>query len=59
MFRFRTALVAVFLALSFIAPALGATTGLVRGTITVDGKRASGAAVVLDSLSEVAQRPSK
>src|SRR5580700_6776483 len=48
MFRFRTALVAVFLALSFIAPVLGATTGLVRGTITVDGKRASGATVVLE-----------
>jgi outer membrane receptor protein involved in Fe transport len=48
MFRFRTALVAVFLALSFIAPVLAATTGLVRGTITIDGKQASGATVVLE-----------
>lgn len=47
MSRFRTALAAVLLTLSFIAPALGATTGLVRGTITVDGRPAPGAAVVL------------
>src|SRR6202034_3787685 len=47
MSRFRTALVAVLLALSCLAPALAATTGLVRGTITVDGKPAAGAKVVL------------
>ena len=47
MFRFRTALVAVFLALSFIAPVLAAPTGLVRGTVTVDGKPAPGATVIL------------
>jgi outer membrane receptor protein involved in Fe transport len=48
MFRLRTALVAVFLALSTVAPALSATTGLVRGTVTVDGKPAAGASVVLE-----------
>jgi outer membrane receptor protein involved in Fe transport len=47
MFRFRTALVAVFLALTCLAPAFGATTGLVRGTVTVDGKPAPGAVVIL------------
>jgi outer membrane receptor protein involved in Fe transport len=48
MSRFRTALVAVLLALSCLAPAFAATTGLVRGTITVDGKPAPGAKVVLE-----------
>ena len=48
MSRFRTALVAVLLALSCLAPAFGATTGLVRGTITVDGKPAPGAKLVLE-----------
>ncbi len=48
MSRFPTALVAVLLALSCLAPALGATTGLVRGTITVDDKPAPGAKVVLE-----------
>jgi outer membrane receptor protein involved in Fe transport len=47
MSRFRTALVAVLLALSCFAPAFGATTGLVRGTITVDGKPAAGAKLTL------------
>ncbi len=48
MSRFHTALVAVLLALSCLAPALGATTGLVRGTVTVDGKPAPGAKLVLE-----------
>jgi outer membrane receptor protein involved in Fe transport len=47
MSRFRTALVAVLLALGCLAPAFAATTGLVRGTITVDGKRVAGATVIL------------
>ncbi len=48
MFVFRTALVAVVLVLSIIGPALAATTGLVRGTITVDGKPAPGSTVTLE-----------
>ncbi|MGA8534840.1 MAG: TonB-dependent receptor [Candidatus Tumulicola sp.] len=55
MSRFSTARVAVFLAfvLAFAAfaaalPGLAATTGLVRGTVTVDGKPARGASVTLE-----------
>ena len=48
MSRFLTALVAVFLALSFTSPVFAATTGLVRGKITIDGKPAPGAAVLLE-----------
>ncbi|MBV8117067.1 MAG: hypothetical protein JOZ01_03775, partial [Candidatus Eremiobacteraeota bacterium] len=54
MSRFFTARHAVFLALivalgivATVFPAQAATTGLVRGTITVDGKPASGASVTL------------
>lgn len=38
---------AIFSFFILVAPALGSTTGLVRGTITVDGKPAAGATVVL------------
>ena len=48
MSRFLTALVAVFLALNFAAPVYAATTGLVRGTVTIDGKPAAGATVQLE-----------
>ncbi len=48
MSRFTTALVAVLLAFSFAAPAFAATTGIVRGRITIDGKPAPGATVVLE-----------
>jgi outer membrane receptor protein involved in Fe transport len=41
------ALAAIFLALGFAAPTLAATTGIVRGTITIDGKTAPGASVTL------------
>ena len=47
MFRFIAALVAALLALSYALPATAATTGLVRGVITVDGKPAPGATVTL------------
>ncbi len=50
--RISTARDAVFLAFIFALatalPALAATTGVVRGTITVDGKPAPGAAVILE-----------
>jgi outer membrane receptor protein involved in Fe transport len=45
--RFLAAFVAVFVVLNFTSPALAATTGLVRGKITVDGKPAPGATVTL------------
>jgi outer membrane receptor protein involved in Fe transport len=48
MFRFIAALVAALLALGFTAPVYAATTGLVRGRITVDGKPAPGATVRLE-----------
>jgi outer membrane receptor for ferrienterochelin and colicins len=48
MSRSIAALVAALLALSFAAPALAATTGLVRGKITIDGKPAPGASVTLE-----------
>jgi outer membrane receptor protein involved in Fe transport len=46
--RSIAALVVALLALGFAVPTLAATTGLVRGTITVDGKRAAGATVTLE-----------
>jgi len=48
MSRLTTAFAAVLLALSVITPVFAATTGLVRGTITVDGKPAAGATVLLE-----------
>jgi outer membrane receptor protein involved in Fe transport len=48
MIRFFPALVAVFLIFICTAPALAATTGLVRGTITIDGHPAPGAHVMLE-----------
>jgi outer membrane receptor protein involved in Fe transport len=39
---------AIFSLFIVIAPALGATTGLVRGTITVDGKPRAGTSVILE-----------
>ena len=47
MSRFITALAAVLLALSFAAPVFAATTGLVRGKITVDGEPAASATVLI------------
>jgi outer membrane receptor protein involved in Fe transport len=48
MSRFLAALVAALLALIFTVPAFAATVGLVRGTITIDGKPASRATVTLE-----------
>ncbi|MBV8066709.1 MAG: TonB-dependent receptor [Candidatus Eremiobacteraeota bacterium] len=48
MFRIIAAGVAAFLAFSVAAPTLAATTGLVRGQITIDGKPAPGATVTLE-----------
>lgn len=48
MSRILPAVAAVFLACSLLVPANAATTGLVRGTITVDGKPASTASVTLE-----------
>ncbi len=48
MIRIAPALVAVFLIFICTAPALAATTGLVRGTITVDNRPAPGAHVMLE-----------
>jgi outer membrane receptor protein involved in Fe transport len=48
MTRLRTVLVAVLLALYMATPALSATTGILRGTVTVDGKPAAGASVILE-----------
>ena len=47
MIRIFPALVAVFLTLLFAVPAFAATTSLVRGTVTIDGKPAPGAHVML------------
>jgi outer membrane receptor protein involved in Fe transport len=48
MSRFLTALLAVILAYgATVLPTPAATTGLVRGTITLDGRPAAGAAVIL------------
>ncbi|MBV8498613.1 MAG: hypothetical protein JO003_05110, partial [Candidatus Eremiobacteraeota bacterium] len=46
--RFLAAFVAAFLVLNFATPALAATTGLVRGTVTLDGKPAPGVTVTLE-----------
>jgi outer membrane receptor for ferrienterochelin and colicins len=48
MFRIPAALVAAFLALIFAVPALAATTGLVRGKVTIDDKPAAAVPVVLE-----------
>jgi outer membrane receptor protein involved in Fe transport len=48
MSRFFTALAAVFLAYALAMPAVAATVGLVRGTITIDGKPAPHATVTLE-----------
>jgi outer membrane receptor protein involved in Fe transport len=48
MFKFFPALCAVLLACSILTPAAAATTGVVRGTITLDGKPAAGARVALE-----------
>ncbi|MFY9663371.1 MAG: TonB-dependent receptor [Candidatus Cybelea sp.] len=53
MSRFTAAIVAALLALNFAAPAVAATSGLVRGTITVDGKPAPGATVTLEGEGSV------
>lgn len=48
MSRFFTALAAVLFAYALVAPAAAATIGLVRGTVTVDGKPAPHATVTLE-----------
>ncbi len=54
MHQFSAARVAVLLAFAaalataFAGPALAATTGLIRGTVTVDGKPAAGASLTLE-----------
>jgi outer membrane receptor protein involved in Fe transport len=48
MSRFFAAPVAALLALGFALPVLGATTGLVRGEVTVDGRPAPHATVTLE-----------
>jgi outer membrane receptor protein involved in Fe transport len=48
MFRFLTASLAVLLICSYALPSEAAVTGLVRGTVTVDGKPAAHATVVLE-----------
>jgi outer membrane receptor protein involved in Fe transport len=48
MLRYPAALVAVLFAYSLVTPAFGATVGLIRGTITVDGKAAPRATVTLE-----------
>jgi outer membrane receptor protein involved in Fe transport len=48
MSRFAAAVAAALLAMSIALPALAATTGLVRGQITIDGKPAAGATVTLE-----------
>ncbi|MGA8100200.1 MAG: TonB-dependent receptor [Candidatus Cybelea sp.] len=53
MSRFTAAIVAALVALNFATPAVAATSGLVRGTITVDGKPAPGATVTLEGEGSV------
>lgn len=48
MSRVLAALVAAFLAFSYAAPSVAAVTGLVRGTVTVDGKPAPSVTVTLE-----------
>ncbi|MBV8197269.1 MAG: TonB-dependent receptor [Candidatus Eremiobacteraeota bacterium] len=47
MSRFTAACLAAFLAFSYATPSLAAVTGLVRGTVTIDGKPAPGVSVTL------------
>lgn len=46
--RLFAALVAAFLTFLLAAPTFAAVTGLVRGTVTIDGKRAPGVTVTLE-----------
>jgi len=48
MLRIFLTLAVVFLAACVALPALGATTGLIRGKVTVDGKPVAGATVVVE-----------
>lgn len=48
MFCIRAAIAAIFLIFAFVSPAVAATTGLVRGTITVDARPARNATVTLE-----------
>lgn len=48
MLRFVAAAIAAFLAFSIGPPVLAATSGLVRGTVTLDGKPVSGASITLE-----------
>jgi len=56
MSRYLMALAAVLLTLSFTAPVLAATTGLVRGTVTIDGKPAAGATVLIQGEGSLFQQ---
>ncbi len=48
MHRIAAALVAVLLTFLFVAPAVAAVTGLVRGTVTLDDKPIAGATITLE-----------
>src|SRR6516164_6023132 len=48
MSRFIAAVVAALLAFSIMLPAAAAISGFVRGTVTINGKPAPGATVVLE-----------
>src|ERR1700729_1394334 len=48
MSRFIAAIVAAFLTFSCVLPAAAAVSGLVRGTVTLDGKAVGGATVTLE-----------
>ncbi len=48
MSRYLAALVAAFVLFAYALPAVAAVNGLVRGTVTIDGKAASGVSVTLE-----------
>jgi outer membrane receptor protein involved in Fe transport len=54
--RLFAAVVAAFLTLSFAAPAVAATSGLVRGKITIDGKPAANVTVTLQGEGSLFKR---
>jgi len=56
MSRYSAALVATVLTLSIAAPVLAATTGLVRGTVTIDGKPAAGVSVSIQGEGSLFRR---
>jgi outer membrane receptor protein involved in Fe transport len=56
MSRLVAAFVAAFLALILTAPAIAAVSGLVRGTVTLDGKPVGGATVTLEGEGSLFRR---